>query len=86
MQADGDVGQHDSGHVRSSDSRAGRMSAGGVGINGPGASLNGGIPDEAAMHPSSWPPASQRNLMRQVQGCLLCRHRAMLCREDSMQI
>ena len=52
-----------------------QASAGREAGEGPSTSAHGdgagvkGIPDEAAMHPSSWPPASQRNLMPTVRLC-----------------
>ncbi|KAK9908472.1 hypothetical protein WJX75_008453 [Coccomyxa subellipsoidea] len=55
---DGDGGAHDSGHVRS------RLSGAGASSSHADGAANG-IPDEAAIHPSSWPPPSQRNLMQQ---------------------
>ncbi|CAL8469325.1 g8866 [Coccomyxa elongata] len=55
---DGEGPAHDSGHVHS------RQPAAGTGSSRPDGDANG-IPDEAAIHPSSWPPPSQRNLMPQ---------------------
>lgn len=58
--ADGNGAVHDGGHVQS------RLSGGAGASSSRGDGTANGISEAAALHPSSWPPASQRNLMPQV--------------------
>ena len=58
-------GVHDSGHVKMN----GRMihePASSSRVEGENSSSGTVMPEEAALHPSSWPPPSQRNLMSHV--------------------
>ena len=61
-------GAHDTGHVKMN-GQASNEHAGSS--RGQGETSSGSMmPDEAAMHPSSWPPPSQRNLMSHVSRSL----------------
>lgn len=70
-------GVHDSGHVKMN----GRMihePASSSRMEGENSSSGTVMPEEAALHPSSWPPPSQRNLMSHVSTSI-----ALLCAQTT---
>ena len=64
MAGEANGGTHDTGHVKMNGQASNEHASSSRGQND--TSSSGMMPEEAAMHPSSWPPPSQRNLMSHV--------------------
>ena len=64
MAGEANGGTHDTGHVKMNGQASNEHASSSRGQND--TSSSGTMPEEAAMHPSSWPPPSQRNLMSHV--------------------